>query len=593
MNINLNFKNLCSSLRELLKEKVDKSDLDKTNDNVSAVENSIADISTKIDEKVGTEDLNTALENKVDKESGKGLSSNDYTADEKTKLSGIEEGANKYTLPAATSNALGGVKVDTALSTTSANPVQNKAVTAELNNIKAKTINGVALSSGQNLIVPRSSKSLLKTRGIVGSAGYIKFGTVTVTGMYADHPFYIRMHSRRQIFDVTFNLVATANVAAAVDRSIVNVHNRHSNTIPIKVFYNKTATTEIDFYYLKTQDYDNLLVEDFMYADDYEGRNAKFEFKSEFTATLPEGAVLIPTKADPDEIADSTACNLVDTSLISSTAVNGITRTNNNDGSITYTGTSTATTDVYVPLMASETLNAGTYTFNPHPSNTNETDYYYQIYKGGTYWKELDINSPISITSKNTYSIGIAIKPGASIDNNFYPMLEKGTVSHNWAGYTGGTGALNSDVAAIESRTKTTDWIDLLPYIEDSNKTDILSSSYLKCKRQGDVVNIVGDIRFTEEASNIGIKWFTIQNPKITQLVLPSYLPDSSYDFAIATTSQIGVYFLIQKMGSSSNPVLQFSIWLQGNSNVATTTKETPPIIGKGREYKFSTTYLV
>ena len=37
--------------------------------------------------------LDAALNNKVDKVSGKGLSTNDYTADEKTKLSGIEEGA--------------------------------------------------------------------------------------------------------------------------------------------------------------------------------------------------------------------------------------------------------------------------------------------------------------------------------------------------------------------------------------------------------------------------------------------------------------------------------------------------------------------
>lgn len=37
--------------------------------------------------------------NKVDKENGKGLSTNDYTAAEKTKLKGIEDGANKYVHP--------------------------------------------------------------------------------------------------------------------------------------------------------------------------------------------------------------------------------------------------------------------------------------------------------------------------------------------------------------------------------------------------------------------------------------------------------------------------------------------------------------
>ena len=46
------------------------------------------------------------LENKVDKEDGKGLSSNDYTTAEKTKLAGIEEGANNYTHPSTHSASM-------------------------------------------------------------------------------------------------------------------------------------------------------------------------------------------------------------------------------------------------------------------------------------------------------------------------------------------------------------------------------------------------------------------------------------------------------------------------------------------------------
>lgn len=47
----------------------------------------------------------------VSKESGKGLSTNDYTTAEKSKLSGIAEGENNYSLPIASSTALGGIKV--------------------------------------------------------------------------------------------------------------------------------------------------------------------------------------------------------------------------------------------------------------------------------------------------------------------------------------------------------------------------------------------------------------------------------------------------------------------------------------------------
>lgn len=61
-------------------------------------------------------------DNKVDKVAGKGLSTNDYTTTEKNKLTGIADGANKTV-------------VDTALSSTSINPVQNKVVTAIIDNL--------------------------------------------------------------------------------------------------------------------------------------------------------------------------------------------------------------------------------------------------------------------------------------------------------------------------------------------------------------------------------------------------------------------------------------------------------------------------
>lgn len=54
----------------------------------------------------------TALESgKVDKVEGKELSSNDFTDAYKTKLDGIAAQANKYVLPTATAEIIGGVKV--------------------------------------------------------------------------------------------------------------------------------------------------------------------------------------------------------------------------------------------------------------------------------------------------------------------------------------------------------------------------------------------------------------------------------------------------------------------------------------------------
>ena len=67
--------------------------------------------------------LKEMLDGKVDKVSGKGLSTNDFTAAYKTKLDGIAAGANKTI-------------VDSALSTTSTNPVQSKVIAEKIGTIE-------------------------------------------------------------------------------------------------------------------------------------------------------------------------------------------------------------------------------------------------------------------------------------------------------------------------------------------------------------------------------------------------------------------------------------------------------------------------
>ena len=93
-----------------LMSSTDKAKLDGIAEGATAVtvDSAISSTSTN---PVENQAIYTALAGKVDTEAGKGLSSNDYTDTEKTKLAGIEAGANAYTLPAATTSALGGVKV--------------------------------------------------------------------------------------------------------------------------------------------------------------------------------------------------------------------------------------------------------------------------------------------------------------------------------------------------------------------------------------------------------------------------------------------------------------------------------------------------
>lgn len=84
-----------NSLESLVNEKANESDLNN--------------LRTTVEDKVSRGELTKGLAGKVDAIEGQGLSTNDFTTAEKEKLKGIEAGANSYTLPTASSSALGGV----------------------------------------------------------------------------------------------------------------------------------------------------------------------------------------------------------------------------------------------------------------------------------------------------------------------------------------------------------------------------------------------------------------------------------------------------------------------------------------------------
>ena len=88
----------------------DKTKLDGIEAGATAITVDSA-ISSSSTNPVENQAIYTALAGKVDTETGKGLSTNDYTDTEKTKLAGIEAGANNYSLPTAAAGTLGGVKV--------------------------------------------------------------------------------------------------------------------------------------------------------------------------------------------------------------------------------------------------------------------------------------------------------------------------------------------------------------------------------------------------------------------------------------------------------------------------------------------------
>lgn len=87
----------------------------------------VIDPSVVVATKKDIRDLQEEIEKKQDTEAGKGLSENSYTDEEREKLSGIEAGANKTV-------------VDSELSETSENSVQNKVVNAAIKSLGAPVL---------------------------------------------------------------------------------------------------------------------------------------------------------------------------------------------------------------------------------------------------------------------------------------------------------------------------------------------------------------------------------------------------------------------------------------------------------------------
>ena len=310
--------------------------------------------------------LKSVLSNKVDKVSGKGLSTNDFTAAYKTKLDGIAAGANKTI-------------VDSALSTTSTNTIQNKAVGLKFQGVDSE-ISGI-----------------------------------------------------NSVLNSTADEIAT----------IVN------------------------------------------------------EYGSK---------------------------NLVDTSLIpNSTGIGGgVTRKNNGDGSITYSGTSTVTHAIYLPLMENQNLGKGTYIFTPNPMTA--ATYTYQIYKNGTYWKNHAATQTIEITEAGKYSIGVAIKSNATISNTFKPMLRYAAIKDDtYVPY------------AMTNRELTEKVID----------TGWITTGNLKYRKSGYIVALQGSV--TPSDSTISITLGTLPN---------DCRPSQDINIAQAGTDTPSRQIIVQTNG---NVVLLFS----------------------------------
>lgn len=129
-------------------------------------------------------DVELISKTKVDKVIGKQLSTEDYTTEEKTKLSGIDDNANNYTLPAATTTTLGGIIVGDRLSIDDTGKLV-ATYTYTLPTASNTVLGGVKI--GSNITNTNGTISLTKANvtsalGVDPTTKYVKKAGDTMTG---------------------------------------------------------------------------------------------------------------------------------------------------------------------------------------------------------------------------------------------------------------------------------------------------------------------------------------------------------------------------------------------------------------------------
>ena len=125
--------------------------------------------------------LDDKLALKVDKVSGKGLSTNDCTTNEKNKLAGIDDGANKTI-------------IDSALSDSSTNPVQNKVINDAISNLST-LVGDIAVSEQIGSAIEAITPSSISAADAIHSHGQLSDGVVAMNVQQYDNVPVVTVYS--------------------------------------------------------------------------------------------------------------------------------------------------------------------------------------------------------------------------------------------------------------------------------------------------------------------------------------------------------------------------------------------------------------
>lgn len=186
--------------------------------NATAIQNEI-NRATGVESTLST-DVELISKTKVDKVSGKQLSTEDYTTEEKTKLSGIDDNANNYTLPAATTTTLGGIIVGDRLSIDSTGKLV-ATYTYTLPKASSTVLGGVKIGSNITLAnggtISITKANVTSALGVDPTTKYVTLDTAqTITGQKTFYKDVIFNNTLTGIYNAGGNLIFGAGTEKTV-----------------------------------------------------------------------------------------------------------------------------------------------------------------------------------------------------------------------------------------------------------------------------------------------------------------------------------------------------------------------------------------
>ena len=193
--------------------------------------------------------ITTLLGSKVDKVEGKGLSTNDFTAADKTKLDGIASGANKYTLPTASNSTLGGVKTTSTVTSTSG-------LTA------APIISGVVYYKDTNTTYSAATSS---ANGLMSAADKKKLDAFSSAGTYATQTYVSQQiaaagHITKSIVETLPEAsAAKENVIYMIKKTTANGDNAYDEYMLVADKLERIGDTQADISTMSNADIDEIL----------------------------------------------------------------------------------------------------------------------------------------------------------------------------------------------------------------------------------------------------------------------------------------------------------------------------------------------